>query len=68
VTAEIAAAKGALTQQVAVAWLLRHSNAMLPIPGTSKLAHLDENVDGAWVTLSDDEMARLDAAAARVAA
>jgi pyridoxine 4-dehydrogenase len=60
VTNEIAASKGALPQQIALAWLLRHSKSMLPIPGTSKIAHLDENVDAAWVTLSDAEVGRLD--------
>ncbi|MGE0386279.1 MAG: aldo/keto reductase [Gammaproteobacteria bacterium] len=60
----IAAARGALPQQVALAWLLRHSPAMLPIPGTSKIAHLDENIDAAWLELSAAEAARLDAAAA----
>jgi pyridoxine 4-dehydrogenase len=60
VTGEIAAAKGVLPQQVALAWLLRHSNSILPIPGTSKIVHLDENVDAAWVTLDDAEVARLD--------
>jgi pyridoxine 4-dehydrogenase len=60
---EIAAAKNALLQQVALAWLLQHSQWMLPIPGTSKLPHLDENVDAAWVTLTDAEAERLNEAA-----
>jgi pyridoxine 4-dehydrogenase len=67
VTNEIAAAKHALSQQIALAWLLRHSPWMLPIPGTSKIAHLDENVDAAWVRLSDAEMERLDQAAVATA-
>ena len=62
-TQTIATEKGALSQQVALAWLLRHSKAMLPIPGTSKTAHADENIDAAWVNLTDAEMARLDEAA-----
>jgi pyridoxine 4-dehydrogenase len=45
--------------QVALAWLLRRSPVMLPIPGTSSLAHLRENL-GAWeLTLSDEEFAAL---------
>lgn len=61
---EIAAAHDALSQQVALAWLLRHSPVMLPIPGTSKIGHMDENVESAWLELKDAEMARLDQAAA----
>jgi aryl-alcohol dehydrogenase-like predicted oxidoreductase len=37
---------------------------MLPIPGTSKLPHLEENIDAAFVELSEDELARLESAAA----
>jgi pyridoxine 4-dehydrogenase len=59
----IAAEREALPQQVALAWLLAHSKVMLPIPGTSKIAHLDENVDAAWLSLSKDEVRSLDAAA-----
>lgn len=53
---------GATPSQLAIAWLLRRSPAMLPIPGTSTVAHLEENVDAAGVTLSDDEYADLEAA------
>lgn len=60
----IAERQGANVQQVALAWLLRHSPVMLPIPGTSKIAHLDENVDAAWVALTDEEVAQLSGAAA----
>jgi pyridoxine 4-dehydrogenase len=62
--AEVAAATGAGPQQVALAWLFRRSPLMLPIPGTSKLSHLDANVDGAWVALSDEDYRRIDVAAA----
>jgi aryl-alcohol dehydrogenase-like predicted oxidoreductase len=62
--AAIAAARGISTQQVAVAWLLAHSSAAAPIPGTSQLAHADDNVDTAWLRLTDIEIARLDAAGA----
>jgi aryl-alcohol dehydrogenase-like predicted oxidoreductase len=60
--AAVAAAHDASPSQVALAWLLRRSPAILPIPGTSSATHLDENVDAAWLALSDDDLARLDAA------
>jgi aryl-alcohol dehydrogenase-like predicted oxidoreductase len=62
--AEVATAMGVLPQQVALAWLFRRSTLMLPIPGTSKVSHLDDNIDGAWVSLSDEDYARIDRAAA----
>lgn len=45
--------------QIALAWLLQRSPVMLPIPGTSKVKHLEENVAGASIKLSDDEFAEL---------
>ena len=59
----IADERGVSVQQVAVAWLLAHSPVMVPIPGTANVAHADDNVDAAWLELSADERARLDAAA-----
>jgi aryl-alcohol dehydrogenase-like predicted oxidoreductase len=59
--AGIAAAHGVSAQQVAVAWLLARSPVMVPIPGTANVSHLDDNVDAAWLHLTDDEFARLDA-------
>ena len=59
---EIAHAHGVGPSQIALAWVLHRSPVMLPIPGTSKVAHLEENVAGAGITLSDDEFRRLDAA------
>jgi aryl-alcohol dehydrogenase-like predicted oxidoreductase len=56
---EIAAAHGATAAQVALAWLLARSAAMLPIPGTSSPAHLEENVAAAALELTADELARL---------
>jgi pyridoxine 4-dehydrogenase len=56
---EIAEQRGATTGQVSIAWLLGHSPAMLPIPGTSSVTHLEENVAAADLRLSDEEMARL---------
>jgi pyridoxine 4-dehydrogenase len=48
--------------QIALAWLLKRSPAMLPIPGTGKVAHLEENVGAAAIKLSDEEFATLDRA------
>ena len=45
--------------QLALAWLLKRSPVMLPIPGTSKVAHLEENVAAADIELSDDEFETL---------
>ncbi|HUZ10342.1 MAG TPA: aldo/keto reductase [Acidimicrobiales bacterium] len=59
----VAEGRGVSVQQVAIAWLLGHSPVMVPIPGTANLAHADDNVDAAWLELSDTERARLDAAA-----
>ena len=50
---------GATPSQLALAWLLRRSPVMLPIPGTSTVAHLEDNVAAASLQLSDDEFARL---------
>jgi pyridoxine 4-dehydrogenase len=50
----------AAQSQIALAWALKRSPVMLPIPGTSKVAHLEENVAAAGITLSDEEFARLD--------
>jgi pyridoxine 4-dehydrogenase len=60
---EVAGAHDATRFQIAIAWLLAHSHVMLPIPGTSKVAHLEENVAAASIELSDDELAKLDALA-----
>jgi pyridoxine 4-dehydrogenase len=49
--------------QLALAWLLRRSPVILPIPGTSSVAHLEDNVAAAGVTLSDEDFAALSAAA-----
>jgi aryl-alcohol dehydrogenase-like predicted oxidoreductase len=57
---KIAKARGATPGQVALAWLLKRSPVMLPIPGTSKVAHLEENVAAASLVLTDQEFAALD--------
>ncbi len=58
----IAKAHGATAGQVALAWLLARSPVMLPIPGTSSIAHLEENVAAASLKLTPAEVAELDAA------
>jgi pyridoxine 4-dehydrogenase len=60
----IADAHRATVFQIALAWLLRHSPAMLPIPGTSSLEHLEENVAAAQLELSEEEYEGLDRLAA----
>ena len=50
---------GASASQLALAWLLRRSPVMLPIPGTSSVAHLEDNVAAAGVALTDEEFAEL---------
>jgi len=57
--AQLAAKHSASPSQLALAWLLRRSPAMLPIPGTSSIAHLEENVGAAAIELSDEEFAEL---------
>jgi pyridoxine 4-dehydrogenase len=59
--AEVAGRHGATPAQVALAWLLQTSPATLLIPGTSSLAHLEENLAAATLRLDPDEIAALDA-------
>ena len=56
----VAKAHQASPGQVALAWLLRRSPVMLPIPGTSRVAHLEQNVAAADIVLSDEEFLALD--------
>ena len=60
VLADVARAHRASTAQIALAWLMQRSKAMLPIPGTSSLAHLEENVAAAAIELTNAEFAALD--------
>ena len=53
---------GAAPSQVALAWMLKRSPVMLPIPGTSKVAHLEENVAAVGIELSDEDFSALDRA------
>ncbi|HEX2076087.1 MAG TPA: aldo/keto reductase [Longimicrobium sp.] len=56
---EAAGRLGATQAQVALAWLLRRSPVMLPIPGTTQVDHLEENVGAAALELTDEEFARI---------
>jgi aryl-alcohol dehydrogenase-like predicted oxidoreductase len=58
----VATRHGASAIQVAIAWLLARSPAMVPIPGTSRTEHLEENLAAAALTLSPDDLTELDAA------
>lgn len=58
--AKLAAAKGATPSQIAIAWALRLSPVVLPIPGTSQVAHLEENVAAAGIELTDADMAAIE--------
>lgn len=59
---QVAAKYDASPYQVALAWLLKRSPVMLPIPGTSSIQHLEENVAAAAINLSDEDFATLDKA------
>ena len=58
---KVAAELGASTRQVALAWLLKRSSVMVPIPGTSSVAHLEENIAAASLELPEDKFAGLSA-------
>ncbi len=58
----IAKRHGVTVAQLSVAWLLHRSPVMLPIPGTSSVAHLEENMKAAEISLSDTEMKEIEAA------
>jgi aryl-alcohol dehydrogenase-like predicted oxidoreductase len=60
--ARVAAARDATPHQVALAWLLARSPAILPIPGTGSVAHLEENVQAVSLRLTPQEVAELNAA------
>ncbi|HWD48860.1 MAG TPA: aldo/keto reductase [Rhizomicrobium sp.] len=62
VLGEIAKKHEAAPSQIALAWVLKRSPVMLPIPGTSKVNHLEENVAAVDISLSDQDFAALDKA------
>ena len=59
---QIAKRHGARPGQIALAWLLKRSSTMLPIPGTSSVNHLEENIAGATIRLSQEEFDAIDRA------
>ncbi len=65
VVADIAGELGVTPAQVGLAWLLAHTPNTLLIPGTRSIAHLEENVGAAGVSLSADALARLEAVGSR---
>ncbi|HKD85269.1 MAG TPA: aldo/keto reductase [Terriglobales bacterium] len=58
----------ATVSQISIAWLLHRSPVMLPIPGTSKVKHLEENMKAAQISLSAQEMGEIETAAEGIAA
>jgi aryl-alcohol dehydrogenase-like predicted oxidoreductase len=60
---DAARSHGAAPGQVALAWLLHHSPVLLPIPGTSSIAHFEENLEAVELELDQDELEALDSIA-----
>jgi aryl-alcohol dehydrogenase-like predicted oxidoreductase len=58
--------KSATPAQIALAWLLAQKPWIVPIPGTTKLARIEENVDAAAVELTTEDLGEIDAAAAKI--
>lgn len=56
---ELAAGKGVTSAQIALAWLLAQKSWIVPIPGTTKLHRLDENLSAADITLSQDDVRQI---------
>ena len=65
VVSALAKVKGATPGQIALAWILKRSPVLLPIPGTGRVTHLEENVASTAVELSDEEFAEIDIASPR---
>ncbi len=63
---DVAERKGATPAQIALAWLLAQKPWIVPIPGTTKLARLDENLSAANVDLTPEDLSTIDAAASRI--
>ncbi|MHC2536227.1 aryl-alcohol dehydrogenase-like predicted oxidoreductase [Bradyrhizobium diazoefficiens] len=64
--AQIGAQKRATPAQIALAWLLAQKPWIVPIPGTTKLGRLDENIAAAAVALTPDDIRHIDAAVAQI--
>lgn len=60
---EIAAEKGCTPAQLALTWVLGQGKDIVPIPGTKRRAFLEENIDALRVSLTSDDLSRVDAAA-----
>ena len=60
---EIASAKGVSASQLALAWVLARGDDIVPIPGTTDRKHLEENVAAAAISLTADDLQRIDAVA-----
>jgi aryl-alcohol dehydrogenase-like predicted oxidoreductase len=65
---QIAAEKGCRPSQLALAWVLAQSKSIVPIPGTKRRSYLEENAQAASITLTPDELSRIDEAAPKGAA
>ena len=65
--ADMAAKKHATPAQIALAWILAQKPWIVPIPGTTKLHRLEENLGGANVALTGDDLAALDKAVSGIA-
>ena len=63
---EIARSKGVTSAQIAIAWLLAQRPGIVPIPGTTKLHRMEENLGGASIELANDDLARIEQALAVV--
>jgi len=61
----VAARHGATVGQIALAWLMQRSPVILPIPGTSKIAHLEQNIAAAGITLGPEEYSAIDRATSK---
>jgi aryl-alcohol dehydrogenase-like predicted oxidoreductase len=64
--ATVATRKGSTPAQVALAWVLAQKPWMVPIPGTTKLARLEENLGAADIELTADDLREIDAAASPI--
>ncbi len=64
--ADIAARKKATPAQIALAWLMAQKPWIVPIPGTTKLNRLEENIGAAQVVLTRDDLAAIERAAAKI--
>ncbi|MGA7242283.1 MAG: aldo/keto reductase [Terracidiphilus sp.] len=59
---ELAKTKGATTAQLSLAWLLAQKPFVVPIPGTSKVKHLEENIEAADLALTAEDLKEIDRA------